>query len=264
MTTPALEPASSYGREWSFRQRAAAFVISVLINLLILWILLTLAPRIQGTPGAGKGALTTFNVSNDNKPKSGEKSAAAAPKQVSASRAKSAVPKPIVQLPILSKNQTYTPFIELSQDDFHKTDISKMPSHPEEASAAASSSSAGGSGAPGDSTLAGGSGPNGEPLYNAEWYRHPTDAEMNGYMPKRNIPEGAWAEIACKTMPRFHVDECVELGDSPPGYGIGRAIQQAGWQFLVRPPRVGGKTLVGSWVRIHIDFYQKRGSSEQP
>ena len=163
------------------------------------------------------------------------------------------MPQPVVPPPIPLPPRELSPFIELSQEDFHKADIGKI------ASSSNDKGQSGEAGGAGDSAAAG-NGPNGEPLYAAEWYRKPTDAEMGGYMPKRRLPPGAWAEIACKTMPRFHVDDCVELGDSPPGYGIGRAIQQAGWQFLVRPPRVGGKTMVGAWVRIHIDFYERSSS----
>ncbi|NIJ08933.1 protein TonB [Sphingomonas vulcanisoli] len=259
MTTPASQPSSGYGNEWSFRQRAAAFVISVLINLLILWILLTLAPRVAGVPG-GQGRTLTFNVSNDNSNSNAAKSPAKAARAAKSQAHKSSpVPQPVVPPPIPLPPRELSPFIELSQEDFHKSDIGKIQS----SSSNDKGETAATGGGAGDSQ-ASGSAPNGEPLYNAEWYRRPTDAEINGYMPKRNLPPGAWAEIACKTMPRFHVDECVALGDSPPGYGLARAIQQAGWQFLVRPPRVGGKMLVGAWVRIRIDFYEKRGRDEEP
>ncbi len=51
--------------------------------------------------------------------------------------------------------------------------------------------------------------------------------------------------IACRTVARYRVSDCVEVGSGPPG---------AAWQFQVRPPRKGGKELVGSWVRIRIDY----------
>jgi protein TonB len=97
-----------------------------------------------------------------------------------------------------------------------------------------------------------GRGPHGEVLYAAEWAREPTDAELAGYMP-RNAPEG-WGLIACKTIPGNRVDDCVELGQSPAGSHLASAVRQAAWQFRVRPPRKGGKVMVGEWVRIRIDY----------
>ena len=107
----------------------------------------------------------------------------------------------------------------------------------------------------GDSDVVG-RGPHGELLYAAEWARQPTDAELSGYMP-RNAPEG-WGLIACKTIPGNRVDDCIELGQSPAGSHLASALRQAAWQFRVRPPRKGGKPMIGEWVRIRIDYYNEK------
>ena len=68
---------------------------------------------------------------------------------------------------------------------------------------------------------------------------------------------------ACKTMPDDRVDDCQEL-DQTPGSHLASAVRQAAWQFRVRPPRKGGRPLIGSWVRIRIDYYDaSRGSDDE-
>ena len=54
-------------------------------------------------------------------------------------------------------------------------------------------------------------------------------------------------------MSEHNVDEW------PNGSQMGRAVLAAAWQFKVRPPQVGGRVMVGSWVRIRITYDLKRG-----
>ena len=97
-----------------------------------------------------------------------------------------------------------------------------------------------------------GTAPNGEPLYAASWYREPSDDELRGYLSTASGP--GWGLIACRTAPDYRVEDCVGLDEYPTGSQINRAVLAAAWQFRVRPPRLGGRTLVGSWVRIRIDY----------
>lgn len=101
-----------------------------------------------------------------------------------------------------------------------------------------------------------GTAPNGEPLYAAKWYREPTRQELAGYLSTANPPSAAL--IACRTVPDFRVEDCQLIAESPAGSNIGRAVMAAAWQFRVRPARVGGRSQVGSWVRIRIDYSLSR------
>ncbi|WP_417320939.1 hypothetical protein [Erythrobacter aureus] len=106
---------------------------------------------------------------------------------------------------------------------------------------------------PGDTPRVSGSGPNGEPLYAARWYRRPYDDELAGYLSTARGP--GWGLIDCRTVADFRVEDCVVVGESPQGSGIGKAVQAAAWQFKVRPPQRAGRPMVGEWVRIRI-FYE--------
>ena len=111
----------------------------------------------------------------------------------------------------------------------------------------------------GPKTAAGaGEGPGGVTLYNAEWVREPSDAELRTYLP-RSVAAGSWALIACQTIAHNQVENCAQLGESPRGSGLSKAMRLAAWQFRVRPPRVDGKPMVGAWVRIRIDFGKEKG-----
>ena len=100
-----------------------------------------------------------------------------------------------------------------------------------------------------------GTAPNGEPLYAAAWYREPGE-ELRAYLSTARGP--GWGLIACRTAPDYRVEDCVGLDEYPAGSQITRAVLAAAWEFKVRPPRLGGKSLVGSWVRIRIDYTERR------
>ena len=100
-----------------------------------------------------------------------------------------------------------------------------------------------------------GEGPGGLQLYPVAWYREPYDSELRPYLSQaKQVPPGAWAEIACRMIEHYHVENCRPLGESPRGSGLAKALRLAAWQFLVKPPREGNKVLIGSWVRIRFDF----------
>ena len=98
-----------------------------------------------------------------------------------------------------------------------------------------------------------GTAPNGQPMYAAEWYREPADAMMRSYLSTAHGP--GWALIACRTASEFRVEDCVGLDEYPEGSQIMRSVLAMAWEFRVRPPRRGGQVLVGSWVRIRIDYH---------
>lgn len=162
----------------------------------------------------------------------------------------SRVPKPIVVVP----PRKDAPAALFKTELMEAVDITKLPSHRSEQTAAVEGTggtgTATGPGAASDGYGAQvGTGPRGEALYAAEWYREPTAAEVRPYLPK-HLPDLASADIMCRTIAHFGVEDCLELGEMPRGTGLARAIRQAGWQFKVKPIRLGKTFEVGTWVRI--------------
>jgi len=248
---PVLYQPSSYQDRASPRRRAAAFILAVAANALMLIMLLRLASTPPPPPEMERKPLmvrllpepsaspTHARARHAGRAGSARLRSPLAP-PVATAVAPPATPAGPLQMMIVSK------------EVFAASDISKMPSH--QAARAPGDSGAGSAGAGDDSGSDGpGTGPNGERLYNAEWYRRPTHAELAFYLPS-GAPPGGWGLIACRTVANYHVEDCRELGDSPTGSGLARAVRQAAWQFLVLPPRIGGRPVVGAWVRIRIDF----------
>lgn len=228
----------------SLRRRGTAILLALLIETLLILALLSLV--VEPAPKFESGTrLTSFSLAPATQTAKADKSdkAAVKPKDEQSTPPEPVTPPETPALPSPNKG-----FIEMSREEMAAGDISTLPQHE---SAAAGGSSAG------DSVRVSGQAPNGEPLYRAEWYREPTDAELAFYLPK-NRPPGSWAVIACRTIEKYQVENCQSLGESPPGSGIAHAMRRAAWQFRVRPPRVGNKPLVGAWVSIRFDFTRNR------
>lgn len=243
------------GYQASPRERAGAMAVAAVTTLLVFLIMWRMG-AVTGF-GDGKGAsLTAIDLSAEGQDeKKAEKQEQK--RQTQAQKADAAAPQPNTApppVPVRGRLEWPEGFIELSRSDYRAMDISKM----KRADVGGDQQASGG--APGDSASVG-QGPGGVRLYAAQWYREPTEAEIGPYLPQRRM-QGDWAMIACKTIEKYHVEDCQELGESPPGSGLARAIRQASWQFLVRPPRVNGKSQIGEWVRIKFDFRAKKGEAE--
>jgi cbb3-type cytochrome oxidase subunit 3 len=223
------------------RGRALAFVIVVLVHLLLVLVLVFLAP-----PTPKKRNDNTANAMvllPDAEPQRARKAAA---------RAKPVASKPLSTTPIPPPLKPVPPSKPVIFGDlaYNAVDIAKLPS------AAPASTADAGTGQDGDTAQGVGIGPGGVTLYKAEWAREPTNAELRFYMPK-NQPDNSWGMIACRTIERNLVEDCVALDDYPHGSGIARGLVNAAWQFKVRPPRINGQPEIGSWVRIRIEFSSK-------
>ena len=238
---PAYRLPSPYDRT-PFQRRLSGLALAVAVNVGLIMVLMTLGY----IPPPSNKALRGIVV--DLLPRQ-ESSAPTASRKTQPRQTRAVSDKPLPKPPpiVLPVKPTITPpprqvtkpspWLEMSHDEMAASDISKLRAE--------------GSGSAGDSAVVG-QGPNGEALYAAEWAREPTDAELSGYLP-RNAKDG-YGLIACKTIPGNRVDDCIELAQSPPGSHLASAVRQAAWQFRVRPPRKGGHVLVGSWVRIRIDY----------
>ena len=233
------------------RERAVSFVAALLICAMVFVVIV----QMGGVPNFGEpGGDSLVSIDLGTEPDTGEKDSPQAEKaQEQADSADVSVVVPPVApppVPIPGKVQWPEGFIELSKQDYAAADIRKMKRAEGGGQAGAGGGSAGAEGK--------GDGPGGVRLHNAQWYREPADAEIAPYMPN-NRPPGAWAVIACRTIEKYHVEDCQEMGESPMGSGLARALRQASWQFLVRPPRVNGKPQIGEWVRIRFDFTRTKG-----
>lgn len=229
------------------QRRASGLALAVALNaglLIVLWGMGKFAPDVKKTSQA-----LVVDLIPESHSAAAPAETRVAQKPVAHSETKPLIKPPPIVLPAkptiavpLTPPKEPSPWVEMSKDDLAAADISNLPKT--------------GSGSAGDSEIVG-KGPHGEVLYAAEWARHPTDAELGGYLP-HNAPDG-FGLIACRTIPGDRVDDCIELDQEPRGSHLASAVRQAAWQFRIRPPRKNGVPLVGSWVSIRIDYERVGG-----
>ena len=232
--------------------RSLAIGLAVLIEGLLLLVMLSLG--VGQPPGKEQDRMTVVNVAPDISepladPVPPERQRAAEnPPQPEPERAAEPVPQPVEPAPLPPPRPTLSTPIQRPPS----TNIPRRPARP-----------AGPLYGPPDrgrpaflrDTERVGTAPNGQPLYAAAWYREPREEMLRDYLSTAQGP--GWGLIACRTAPDYRVEDCIGLAEYPEGSQINRAILAAAWEFKVRPPRLGGQTLVGSWVRIRIDWQRR-------
>ena len=223
-------------------RRATAFLLALAIDILIVIALVWLAPALPERKKPDERP-TIFQTLPEPKPTPAERDRVV----VERKRPSGGAPRPAPPTPKPPAGPETPPSWLVSKDEYAASDISKIPSR-----GAVASGDGAGSGKDSGTAYGPGEGPGGESLYNAEWQREPTRAELATYLPA-NMQTG-WALIACQTVPGNRVENCRALDESPKGSGLARGLRLAAWQFRVLPPRIGGKPVIGAWVRIRFDL----------
>jgi protein TonB len=227
-------------------------VLAIALHVLLLILLLRLAPPPPRDPETKSQPITVGLLPEPEVAPAAEKAVGKVKPASSGAAEATPLPRPKpVPAPPSTVDEPVLPPLKL-WPGMEKFNLKNMPSAP--AGARSAGSGDGGTDARAAAGGAGtGEGPGGQTLHPVMWQREPTHAEFVTYLPPGIRPSG-WGVIACRTVENFRVDDCHELGQSPPGSGLSRAVRLASWQFRVRPPRVGGKPVIGAWVRIRIEF----------
>ena len=233
-----------------------ALLVEALLVLLVLTLGSSLGQNGKAPPTADVVRFKSVSEREQaqDEPKKAEPADAPQPRPVP--RAPEAKPEPVpVPTPVTQAKPKaeVPPMIRLSSKEMSAANIASPPSKPAPPAPNRAQMGPVDSGtAYGDTPRVSGSGPNGEPLYAASWYREPTHDELSGYLSTATGP--GWGLIACRTAPGFRVEDCVKVDEYPQGSNIARSVLAAAWQFRVRPPRIGGEPKIGEWVRIRIDY----------
>lgn len=247
----------------SLGRKGTGFVLALAIEILLVLVLLTLGQGVT-EPQGERPSLSSFTLSGEETAEQQDDSQQAEENDTAAPEPRAQAkpedqPDPPEPVPDTPKPEPVVPIPQAPPAPEFELNTKPRPKAP--AAVAKPGVKMGpqlgplASSPPGD-TARMGTAPNGEPMYAAQWYREPYDDELAGYLQTASGP--GWGLIACRTAKDFRVEDCEIVDEYPRGSNIARAVKAAAWQFRVRPPRLKGQYMVGSWVGIRID-YQRRG-----
>ena len=245
-------PPPSHSSSPSRRSRAVTFALVLCIHLLLLLMMLKLAP--QPDQPAPRPAPIIVSLL-PGKPIEPTRARAARAARSNGRAARSPPVRAKAPAASLASSAIWSQVIRLTRQDLAAADLAQMSRPADRSSALAPADSGaadGGSASAGES----GGGPAGQQLYDADWYRKPTDAELASYLPA-GAPRTGWGMVACHMVADYRVEDCREIAQYPAGSGLARAVREASWQFRVLPPRINGRPLIGAWVRIRIDYTER-------
>ncbi|TRW17430.1 hypothetical protein [Glacieibacterium frigidum] len=231
------------------RRRIIALLIVLIVHALLITALIVLG-QVKVPPIIERAAMMVVNVTEERPPPptrvtpTPAEQVDAAPSPLRATR--TVAPPPKVPAPKAEP----TAILDI---DF---DLAKAPPAPTKDTGTAVADGTASSRAIGPTygpTLGKRTGPGGEPLYAAEWQVEPTSAQLAYYLPEGGAPNDSYGMIACRTVANYRVEDCFELEDTP-GTRLAGTLRKAAWQFRVRPPREGGRPMIGAWVSIRITW----------
>jgi protein TonB len=84
----------------------------------------------------------------------------------------------------------------------------------------------------------------------------PTAAELRAVYPPRAAAQhlGGMVNLGCDVGVSGHLERCVVISETPPGYGFGAAALSLSGKFVMEPKMQQGRAVPGGRVRLPIVF----------
>lgn len=93
-------------------------------------------------------------------------------------------------------------------------------------------------------------------IRNPEWIRRPSGDQLMRAYPSRALEAGVAgaAVLSCGVRADGGITGCTVVGETPGGYGFGRAAQGLSRHFRISPRTIDGRAVEGSRVTVNLRF----------